>query len=115
LGLRPFQEVVEELKHRNSGGVGFASREHELVVLIVGGVAVGPKIVSATVDSNEPSISVLTRASDHAALQKTFQLNGSMNYPSELKSSRWPSDGWRYLGALFMTAFCTNEFLTVDR
>ena len=62
LGFRPFQKVVEKLE--NGDGtvriVALASSEHELVETIMGCITVGAEIVSATIDCDEPGVTVLT-------------------------------------------------------
>jgi hypothetical protein len=61
LSFRPFQEIIEQLEDGNTGirRVAIAAVEHELVKAVVGGLAVGAEIKTATVNRNEPGVSVL--------------------------------------------------------
>jgi hypothetical protein len=63
LGFRPFQKIVEQFEDSNCAVriVAFVASEHELMETIMGGIAVWAVIVSATIGSDEPGITVLTK------------------------------------------------------
>src|SRR6188768_828305 len=50
--------------------------------------------------TNQASRSLRNQGFESRGIAENLSANGSMNYPSELKSSRKAPSSWRYLGAI---------------